>query len=176
MSCDLLPDVLDLGMKVVFCGTAAGRASVEAGSYYAHPSNKFWSVLAEIGLTDRKNRPHEFREVAKFGVGLTDLCKDEAGNDIDVRPTSAHRVVLAGKIEKYQPTFLAFTSIEAGKRYFGRNVVLGMQQHRIQSTMIYVLPSTSPMAAWNWEAHKHHWHDLASLINEESAKGDRCSV
>lgn len=32
---DVLPDVLDYGLKIVFCGTAAGRISAAIQSYYA---------------------------------------------------------------------------------------------------------------------------------------------
>lgn len=32
---DILPDVLKPGLKVVFCGTAAGNRSATNGAYYA---------------------------------------------------------------------------------------------------------------------------------------------
>jgi TDG/mug DNA glycosylase family protein len=169
MERDLLPDVLEPGLKVVFCGTAAGRASAETKSYYAHSNNKFWSVLAEIGLTNRRLNPHEFMEVINFGIGLTDLCKDAAGSDREIRPKPEQRAALREKIRAIQPTFLAFTSLEAGKRYFGHKVQFGLQLDRIQSTSIYVLPSTSLMAAWNWKANKAYWHEFAGLVRSTSA-------
>jgi TDG/mug DNA glycosylase family protein len=165
MDSDLLPDLLQPGLKIVFCGTAAGRASAEQGSYYAHPNNKFWSVLAETGLTDRKLKPHEFNKLINFGIGLTDLCKKLAGNDREVpRPTDDDREALRRKIEINNPGVLAFTSLEAGKRYFKKTVKLGAQAGRIADTAIYVLPSTSLMAGWNWEATKSHWHEFARSI------------
>ena len=163
----LLPDVLRPGLKVVLCGTAAGRASAELGSYYAHPSNKFWSVLAETGLTDRKLKPHEFTQLIEYGIGLTDLCKDAAGSDREILPKAEHRATLIKKICAIEPTFLAFTSLEAGKRYFGHKVQLGLQADHIGRTYIYVLPSTSPMAAWNWATTKTHWHEFARLVRSK---------
>lgn len=164
MTKDILPDVLRPGLKVVFCGTAAGRASAEAECYYAHSNNKFWSVLADVGLTSRKLKPHEFKELVNFGIGLTDLCKDAAGSDREIRPMAKHRVVLRQKIEEALPIYLAFTSLEAGKRFYGRRVSLGLQTERIRNTSIFVLPSTSPMAAWNWEANKSCWYEFAQLV------------
>ena len=41
----ILPDVLEPGLRVVFCGTAAGKASARAGAYYAGPGNAFWPTL-----------------------------------------------------------------------------------------------------------------------------------
>lgn len=32
---DVLPDVLERELRVVFCGTAPGAASAKAGAYYA---------------------------------------------------------------------------------------------------------------------------------------------
>lgn len=34
---DILPDVLDSDLKIVFCGTAAGSMSVELGYYWSEP-------------------------------------------------------------------------------------------------------------------------------------------
>jgi TDG/mug DNA glycosylase family protein len=110
-------------------------------------------------------------EVIKFGIGLTDLCKDAAGSDNDVRPKPEHRTDFREKIDRIQPTFLAFTSLQAGKRYFGRKVQFGLQLDRIKGTLMYVLPSTSPMAAWNWEVNKSHWHEFARLVHSTGVKG-----
>ena len=38
----ILPDVLQPDLKVVFCGTAAGTQSAQAGTYYAGRGNYFW--------------------------------------------------------------------------------------------------------------------------------------
>lgn len=163
MNSDILEDVLLCNLSVVFCGTAAGRASAEAESYYAHSNNKFWAVLAETGLTDRRLKPYEFREVVKFGIGLTDLCKDCYGSDREVKPKPVHCEALTKKITAFEPKLLAFTSHEAGRRYLGRKTQLGLQASKIANTGIYVLPSTSLMAAWNWEATKNHWYEFARL-------------
>jgi len=39
---------------------------------------------------------------------------------------------------------------------------LGWQDLTIGATRIYVLPSTSPNARWQWEQHKWHWRALAA--------------
>ncbi len=77
----VLPDVLEPGLKVVFCGTAAGTVSARRGAYYAHPQNKFWRVLFAVGLTPRLVRPEEYRELPQWGLGLTDIAKHVSGMD-----------------------------------------------------------------------------------------------
>ncbi|HEU5143069.1 MAG TPA: uracil-DNA glycosylase family protein [Solirubrobacterales bacterium] len=47
----VLPDLVRPGLRVVFCGTAAGTASARAGAYYAGPGNRFWETLRVTGLT-----------------------------------------------------------------------------------------------------------------------------
>ena len=50
----ILPDRLQAGLRLVLCGTAAGRVSALRGQYYAGPGNLFWPLLAETGLTPRR--------------------------------------------------------------------------------------------------------------------------
>ena len=66
-----LPDVLRPGLRLVICGSAAGAVSAARGAYYAGPGNKFWPILAEVGLTPRLLRPDEFATLPAFGIGLT---------------------------------------------------------------------------------------------------------
>ena len=61
------------GLRVVFCGTAAGEVAARVGAPYAGPGNRFWWVLREIGLTPRELAPLEFRELPQHGIGLTDV-------------------------------------------------------------------------------------------------------
>jgi double-stranded uracil-DNA glycosylase len=77
----VLPDLLQPNLRIVFCGTAAGTMSARRGHYYAHPQNKFWPILHAIGLTPRRLDPSEFRLLAEWGIGLTDIAKHVSGMD-----------------------------------------------------------------------------------------------
>jgi hypothetical protein len=78
---DILPDLLRPDLDLVICGTAAGAISAARGAYYANPGNRFWSVLAETGLTPHRFRPEEFPRLTALGIGLTDVCKSASGQD-----------------------------------------------------------------------------------------------
>jgi TDG/mug DNA glycosylase family protein len=167
---NILPDVLAPKLRVIFCGTAASNISAKVQSYYAHPRNKFWDILFETQLTPRKLKPDEFMLMPAFGYGLTDVCKQASGTDSQIpKVTSAQRAELHEKVLRHQPTFLAFTSLEAARRYCGYRVALGLQDLRIGRTRLYILPSTSPNAAWNWNATKHHWHEFQNMLRKTQA-------
>ena len=65
----VLPDVLEPGLRIVFCGTAAGHVSARRGAYYAHPQNRFWPALHAIGLTPRRLEPEDYPESPAMGPG-----------------------------------------------------------------------------------------------------------
>jgi double-stranded uracil-DNA glycosylase len=102
----ILPDVLAPNLRVIFCGTAASNVSAKRQAYYAHPHNKFWSILSETRLTPRQLKPDEFMLMPGFGYGLTDVCKQASGTDSQIpRGTSVQRGELHEKILHYQPHF-----------------------------------------------------------------------
>ncbi len=109
----VLPDLLRPGLRIVFCGTAAGTVSAARGAYYAHPQNRFWSALHAIGLTPRLLRPEEYPELPQWGLGLTDIAKHVSGMDREL-PAGALGadacVALKAKITAAAPGWLAFTS------------------------------------------------------------------
>src|SRR5688572_21685403 len=80
----LVPDLLALGLRLVFCGTALGRKSAEARAYYANPTNMFWRTLHEVGLTPERLRPADYARLLEYGIGLTDLSKQHFGNDVEL--------------------------------------------------------------------------------------------
>ena len=165
----VLPDLLGPGLRIVFCGTAAGTVSAARGAYYAHPQNRFWSALHVAGLTPRQLRPEEFPLLPQWGLGLTDIAKTVSGMDRELPPGALGHMALAelkAKIEMAAPELLAFTSLAAGRRYLRRAAGFGEQPERIGRTRLWLLPSPSPTAGWNWARHEHWWRSLA-----DEAKG-----
>jgi TDG/mug DNA glycosylase family protein len=143
-----LPDYLAPRLRVVFCGTAAGTTSASRGHYYAGPGNLFWTYLYQARITTEPLFPSTDHRVLEFGVGLTDLAKKvAASSDRDLRP----HYDVAGfvtKIERYEPSWVAFHGKEAAKivsRVFGHGgtVALGRQQWSVANARVFVLPSAS---------------------------------
>jgi TDG/mug DNA glycosylase family protein len=166
----VLPDVLEPGLDVVFCGTAAGTVSAKRGQYYAHPQNKFWRTLHALGLTPRLFAPGEYAALAHLGIGLTDIAKHVFGMDGELPPQSLGRAAadaLRARIESHRPRILAFTSLTGGKRVLGPATAFGEQARTIGATRLWVLPSPSPAAHWNWN--ESVWRALAQEV--KTARG-----
>ena len=146
----VLPDVLRPGLRLVFCGTAAGTRSAREGAYYAHPGNMFWRTLFAIGLTPRMLAPAEFPLLPDFGLGLTDLSKFHFGNDAELPVDAFDVAALHAKIERFRPAALAFTSKHGGIAALGKGVSYGLQHVRFAGVPTFVLPSPSGQARRSW--------------------------
>jgi TDG/mug DNA glycosylase family protein len=69
---------------------------------------------------------------------------------------------LRTRIAQSQPRILAFTSLTGGKRMCGPRTNFGAQAETIGATRIWVLPSPSPAAHWNWN--ESVWRALADEV------------
>jgi TDG/mug DNA glycosylase family protein len=156
----ILPDVLAPGMRVVFCGTAAGTASARAGAYYAGPGNRFWITVHEVGLTPTLLLPAEFARLSEFGIGLTDISKTASGSDAEVGGRGFDRKRLTAAIAGVAPGHLAFNGKNAARAALGRPVVYGVQPETIGGASVWVLPSTSGAARGFWDVGP--WRELAA--------------
>jgi TDG/mug DNA glycosylase family protein len=176
MSAFVLPDVLRPGLRIVFCGTAAGTESARQAAYYAHPQNRFWRTLHEAGLTPRRLAPGEFARLPEYGLGLTDIAKTASGMDRELPRGALGReacAALGRKIEACAPRVLAFTSLAAGRRFLGRaDAGFGPQPTSLGATAIWLLPSPSPTAGWNFDIGP--WRALAAAVSlsPEIGQGD----
>jgi double-stranded uracil-DNA glycosylase len=160
----ILPDVLQPGLALVFCGSAAGKRSAAEGAYYAHPGNLFWRALHEASITPRLFAPMEFHRLPEYGIGLTDLSKRHAGNDNEL-PSDAFDVpALVAKIEQHAPRILAFTSKHAARAALGHAVDYGWQLEQFAQTRLFVLPSPSGQARGHWDIAP--WQQLGAALRE----------
>ena len=163
----VLPDVLAPNLRVVFCGTAAGHESARRAAYYAHPGNKFWRTLYQIGLTPRQLLPSEYAAVLNYGIGLTDLAKFVSGGDDQLKPADFDVDALKHKITQIAPRALAFTSKNAGSIFYGsKKIGLGRQPMPFGETTVFVLPSPSGLAIRSWNV--DYWREVADFVTNES--------
>jgi TDG/mug DNA glycosylase family protein len=160
----VLPDILKPGLLVVFVGTAKSTASARAGHYYATPRNMFWNLLQAAGLTgDTVLRSSEDETVTDYGVGLTDLVAGRAASsDSLLRPGDFDVPGFIERMEKYQPSVVAFNGREAAKRvarYLKQpEPPEGPIKWPIAESLAYRLPSSSSAnAAGGYALKRQKW-------------------
>lgn len=167
---DILPDVLRPGLRVVFCGMAAGTISAARRAYYAGPGNRFWPILAETGLTPRRLAPQEFRMLTQFGIGLTDIVKTACGRDAALPREAFDITGFINRIRNAKPKFLAFNGKKAAACFLRIGtgaLAYGRADVPVDFPPIYVLPSTSGAASGFWNP--KHWYDLGQVGDLKSS-------
>jgi TDG/mug DNA glycosylase family protein len=140
----ILPDHLKPGLKLVFCGTAAGRQSALQKAYYAHKQNKFWRTLYETGLTLHPFEPKEYPGLWKLGIGLTDIAKYAYGMDHQLPKDSLGHAAAEGAgrrtkgTDRRDPDMDPAVAITAGGQSLGYRALAGAgpQNQKISGTMI----------------------------------------
>jgi len=167
----MLRDLLAEGLDLVVCGSAAGRRSAQLKQYYAGPGNKFWRTLARVGLTPRQFSPAEYRHLLEFGIGLTDLVKQQSGGDHEIDFRLAGRRELERKLARHRPRFLCFNGKRAAREFLGRREIeYGLQTEVVANTRLFVAPSTSGAANAAWDP--RHWQTLAELVRASEARSE----
>jgi double-stranded uracil-DNA glycosylase len=164
---EVLRDVLEPGLRVVFCGTAPGTASAKAQAYYAGPGNSFWQALHLTGLTPAELTPDQFRQLPAHGIGLTDICKVSYGSDEEVGTAEFDGSGLQARIAAVEPRALAFNGKNAARGALERDVAYGPQEEQIGGAEVWVLPSTSGRARRFWRLEP--WQQLADALNADGA-------
>jgi len=154
-------------VRVVFCGINPGRASAAARAPFANPRNDFWRLLHAAGFTPRLLEPHEFRELLAFGIGLTNAARRTTRGSSDLRAAD-----FAGARERLEtiavdltPRVIAFVGKAAYQGVFRERAGHGLQERRLGTTSIFVLPSTSPAnAAVPWDERLRWFQALRKLL------------
>ena len=148
----ILPDLLDYNLNVVFCGTAASKKSKQFNAYYSGPGNKFWKTLYDVGLTSNQLKSERFKQLIKYKIGLTDICKTDFGNDNELDPLKYDVNRFNSLMIKYQPKIVCFNGKNAAKIYFNRkHIEYGIQNEKIVKSKIFIAPSTSGAASGFWD-------------------------
>ncbi len=145
-----LRDVIAPDLDVLFCGINPGVYSAEVGHHFARPGNRFWPAIFRAGFTPRLLRPDEERELLQSGCGITNIASRATASAADLGPQELARgaVRLQRKVKQYRPRVLAIVAIGAYRIAFGRpRAHIGLQDEKIGSTSIWILPNPSGLNA-----------------------------
>ncbi len=173
----MLPDLLTRHLDLVVCGTGVGNSSANVGAYYAGAGNRFWRTLADVGLTPEEIAPEHYERLLEYRIGLTDLVKENAGNDRDLHFRFVNVLMLRTKLMSFQPRYMCFNGKRAAQEFLGlTSIGYGVQPIRYGRTVLFVAPSTSAAANGAWDL--SIWRDLAGRVlrprrERSRSQGDR---
>jgi len=150
-----IPDHLQKDLKVLFVGFNPSIRSSETGFHYANPTNRFWKILYEAGLTPRKYAPDENNELLELGYGLTNIVDrpTKEAAEISKKEYAEGAAILQRKIKMYQPKAVCFVGKGVYQEYSKkRSIQWGVQEEPVVPGAIeYVCPSSSGLVRMKLE-------------------------
>ena len=150
-----LPDLLRLGLDLVFVGINPGETSARRGHYYANPGNAFWRVLSESPLVSHRVTPEDDASLSHarpFPIGFTDVVKRVETDSTKVTPAEVRASVEAfqARLAIARPRSVCFTG---GRQFDDLYPKMrprhgwGRQPLDLDGAAVWVIPSTSGRAA-----------------------------
>jgi double-stranded uracil-DNA glycosylase len=148
---ELLPPLRDRiqpGVQVLFVGINPGVRSALTGHHFAGFSNRFWKLLYESRLVPQAISYEDDDHLPDWGYGITNIVpRPTPGIDtLERHEYVAGRRTLRRKILRYQPAVVALVGVTVFRAMFPERkdaVSLGLQQERIGSSKVFVLPNPS---------------------------------
>jgi TDG/mug DNA glycosylase family protein len=141
-----LPDLLEPGLSLVFCGINPGMRAASTGHHFEGRSNRFWRVLHLAGFTPQQIRPEDDHTLLQYGCGLTTVVPRATASAAEL---SRSEIELAGdafrqKIEQYAPRHVAFLGKMAYSAISGtREIEWGRQARSFGGAHAWVIPNPS---------------------------------
>lgn len=167
-----LPDILAPALGVVFVGSNPSIRAGQTGHYYAHPGNRFYPLLYEVGLTSRLLRPNEDHLLPTFGIGLTDLHSrpSRRADDVPRATYIAGRAAIVAKIAGYRPRWLCCNGGLVYRNLTGDRAPLhyGPQDAMVADVPVFVVPSTSGLNCALTRERRDAFRLLAAVVREDS--------
>jgi len=120
--------------------------SAAVGLHFANRSNRFWRVLHLAGFTTRQLEPEEAPLLLDYGYGITSAVARPtvSATDLSRADYIAARPVVARKIAKYKPRFLAFLGKPAASVLLNqRDISWGFHPAKLGESAVWVLPNPS---------------------------------
>jgi TDG/mug DNA glycosylase family protein len=174
------PAILRPGLAVVFVGFNPSPRSWASRHRYAHPSNRFWALLADAGLTPRRMRPEDDVRMPELGYGFTDVVgrPSAAADDLAPGELRAGAARVRAELAASRPRIAAYTGKgvyrAVSDRGPGTAVPYGLQTGSVVDEVLdFVLPCPSGRSGMPY-AEKVAWYRaLADLVGALTAPTTR---
>ena len=150
--------------RCLILGSIPGKASLQAGQYYAHPRNQFWPIMLSLfnGETDWDYRQRT-QMLKAHGIALWDVlhsCRRRSSLDADIETASVVINDFADFFSQHPQIKVVFFNGGTAEQNFRRQV-LPLLNH---SPRLIRLPSTSPAhAAMRFSDKLQSWQQIRAF-------------
>jgi len=141
-----VPDVIRPSLTILFIGFNPSLLSAERGHHFAGPSNRFWGLLYDAGLTERKFRPEEDRKLLDYGYGITNIVArpTKAAAEITRAEYEEGRIELRKKLTEYRPKIACYVGLGVYRQFSRLSpVACGLQPASVVTGIIDFVVSSS---------------------------------
>lgn len=145
-----IPDVAAAGLRILFAGINPSLYSAATGIHFARPGNRFWPALHQSGFTSRQLRPDEQEQLLDLGLGITNVVARATARADELDPAELREGgrVLAAKVARLRPSWLAVVGVTAYRTAFGcARSCAGLQEQTLAGARLWVLPNPSGLNA-----------------------------
>ncbi|WP_409288155.1 G/U mismatch-specific DNA glycosylase [Peribacillus sp. SCS-37] len=167
---EFILDHLKPGLDVIFVGFNPSLRSGESGHHYANPNNRFWKILYQSGLTDRKYSSEEDYKLLDIGYGFTNIVSrpTKAADEITKEEYARGREELKDKIERFRPHCVCFVGKGVYLEYSLRKKAgWGFQDmDMVSGVRDFAAPSSSGLVRIPLEDIVGVYKELADYLNE----------
>lgn len=167
---DLVPDVVDRAVRLLFVGYNPGPTSGRTGHHFAGPGNLFWRLLAEAGLTAVLLSPEQDRDLLRVGIGITNLVARVTPSSADLRADEMAQggVRLRHLLQEIQPELVAFLGKDIYRHYAGlpasRPIAWGRQSAQGERPELFVIPNPSRRSTLPYAERLRWYVELAQRL------------
>ena len=135
-------------MRVLFVGINPGIRSSLTGHHFAGYSNRFWKLLHDARLVPEPITYVDDDRLPEWGYGITNIvARPTRGvNDLRREEFAAGRARLRAKVRRCRPAVVALVGVTVYRAMFPARrglVALGLQEERLDSAAVFVLPNPS---------------------------------
>ncbi|WP_394835897.1 mismatch-specific DNA-glycosylase [Pendulispora rubella] len=142
-----LTDILAHDLRILLVAINPAPPSLASGYHFATPTNGFWKLMFESGLTPRLYRPFEASCLLSDGIGLTSLVSraTRTAAELTLGERREGVVALAKTVERWKPRTIALLGLTLFPVLFpdAEDPGPGLKKVAFGNASVFVLPNPS---------------------------------
>ncbi len=169
-------DVLSKDLDVLIVAINPSPHSAAVGHSFSSPTNPFWRLLHESGLTPTQLAPSDEHRLSEYGIGLTTTVRrpTASAGELSAAERRAGAYEVRKTVAEYRPRYVALLGLTLFPVFFPRtsSAGAGLASVRLEGSAVYVLPNPSGRnRAFPGFDNKLVWfRDLAQVLGRTSLR------